>query len=253
MDPTNLVKKPSKRAVGLSDNTIDKVSSSVAFNRPEYCYVCHNEITKFKIYECELKWQCVSPDGTISSPHTVTPPKKKTRRETITQWMEDEIDTDNDDDDDGVPVEPAFRKNEEVLALLNSFNRGFKLALNGLEDLYSEAGEQAMVHQRAWQQQQLSDGIKELGMCDIEHILFMYRDNSVYDKMPSLRNGSFANLVNNLKDTGHFAIAFDVCTKAQPEGNYHVVVWHGKMHEIGEPTSYWLYGAEHEDESRNLK
>ena len=140
-----------------------------------------------------------------------------------------------------------------MLALLDAFNRGFKSALNGLEDLYPEAGEQATVHQRAWQQQQLSDGIKELGMCDIEHILFMYRDNSVYDKMPSLRNGSFANLVNNLKDTGHFAIAFDVCTEAEPEGNYHVVVRHGKMHEIGEPTSYWLYGTEHEDESRNLK
>ena len=233
---------------------VAKRNESCPFMEPAFRYVCHDDITKIRIYESELQWKQVFPDGTICSPHVVTPQKsKKQKRNTITQWLEDEDESSDEEcDHDGVPVEPAFVPNEAMIALLKSFSRGFQAALLAIEDMYPAAGEQATVQQRAWQQQTLHEGINQLKKCNIEHILFMYRDDAVYKVMPALRDGYFANLVTNLKETGHFAIAFDVCTEAEPDGNYHIVVRHGRMHEIGEPTSYWLYGAEAEDEKRNL-
>ena len=113
------------------------------------------------------------------------------------QWMGNKHESDKDEDGDSIPVKPTFVKNADMVALLKSFNKGFKAALNGLEDLYPKSCKQAMVHQHAWQQQQLSDGIKELDKCEIDHILFMYHNVNVYEKVTSLCNGSFAILVNN--------------------------------------------------------
>ena len=61
------------------------------------------------------------------TPHTVTPLKKKARRETITQWMDNKHESDKDEDGDGIPAKPAFVKNADMVALLEYFNKVLKL------------------------------------------------------------------------------------------------------------------------------
>ena len=123
---------------------------------------------------------------------------------TMTQWVRD---ADDSDSEDSQP--PAFIGNQAMLELLKSFDTGFKAALLGIETLYPEGGEQAVVGQREWQQQVLSEGIRQLERCPIENIIW-FAESDIATHIDAIRNEHFSWLITNLKKTRHFAFALDV-------------------------------------------
>ena len=219
---------------------------------PTHRYVCHNFFYNISIYEAELKWIKMKPDGTFNdTPPIVTPPRKKAKTNTLTltQMWNDDSSSDEDEDEELHP--PAYTKNKDILPLLHSFSKGFIAAILGLEDMFPETGEQATALQRRWHQNVLLEGIKEIQNCPIEYVCSMTKDEEVYRAVPTLRNAYFCNLTDNLVKALHYAIAYDISTEGD-DPNYFVIVRHGKMDYLGEPVGYWLYGTECEDETKNF-
>ena len=107
--------------------------------------------------------------------------------------------------------------------------------------------------QHRWYKKYVRAGIQQLEDCNVPSILSMNRDMQVYATIPALENYWFSALVDNLLCHMHFAIAYDINTDAdKPDGNYHVVVRHGKNIGKGDDTSYWLYGNEPDEPERQL-
>ena len=218
-----------------NDNGDDKVQFATVTN-PPYHYICHTNIQKIYIFECELQWRCVRDNGNITS--DVTVPSIVTTKKARLATRE---------------VEPLYPSNKDVAALLTKFSRAFLYGLVGLKEMFPENGIKGTCTQHRWYREFVPEGIVQLERCEIPHILSMNRDHKVYEMIPALENYWFSALVDNLLRHMHFAIAYDVNTDAKnPDGNYHVVVRHGKVHVQGNDTSYYVYGNEPEDQERNL-
>ena len=146
------------------------------------------------MYECSLKLALVRTFKLTPKKNIISPPKKKPRTPcTMTQWVRD---ADDSDSEDSQP--PAFISNLAMLELLKSFEMGFKAALLGIETLYPEGGEQAVVGQRQWQQQVLCEGIKQLENCPVENIIW-FAESDIATHIDAIRNEHFSWLITNLK------------------------------------------------------
>ena len=210
-----------------------------------YDWVKDEDVRKIELYECSLKWALVR-TSRLTPKNVITPPKKKKARPqmTMTQWVRG--DADESDSEDSQP--PAFISNLAMLALLKSFDAGFKAALLGIELLYPEGGEQAVVGQRQWQQQVLSVGIEQLENCPIENIIW-FSESDIATHIDAIRNTHFLWLITNLKKTRHFSFALDILPGQYPaeDSYYYAVVRHGEVDLEEVETTYHLYGTNKED------
>ena len=210
-----------------------------------YDWVKDEDVTKVEMYECSLKWGLVRNFKLTPKKNLISPPKKKARTPlTMTQWVRG--DAEDSDSEDSHP--PAFISNLAMLELLKSFDTGFKAALLGIETLYPEGGEQAVVGQRQWQQMVLSEGIKQLENCPVENIIW-FADSDIATHVDAIRNEHFSWLITNLKKTRHFSFALDILPGQYPaeDSYYYAVVRHGEVDLVGDETIYHLYGTNKED------
>ena len=217
--------------------------SDTGFNA-YYGHGIDEDVLTVYFYECSLKWGLVRPisDATVSQARIVTPSKAKRARGspiTMTQWVRGDF-----QERSNSPEPATFISNAAMVTLLKSFDKGFKAALLGLETIFPEAGEQSVMYQRMWEQNVLTQGIKELENCDTENIIW-FCESDIVQKIPTYRNSHFKWLLHHLKETCHYAITYDIHTgNGKPEeAYYHVVVKHGEFEEIGEEVTYHLYGT----------
>ena len=203
----------------------DNIHSS---KNPSYRYICHTDIQKIYVFDCKL------------------------------EWKRDDTNTDNDDGTDTEVIvtkvtEPTYPSNDDIVSLLMRFSRGFLYGLLGLKEMFPNNGRKGTCRQHKWYREFVSEGIVQIENCDVPSILSKERDMQVYAKIPALENYWFSALVDNLLNHMHFAIAYDINTDADdPDGNYHVVVRHGKQNTPEDNTTYWLYGNEPENPERKL-
>ena len=224
-------------------------------SNPVYRYVCHSDIKKLYIFECELQWQCDDEENSSSTTmktkrkipeKTQTVKPNNARRETVC----------NNSADTRVmkSQEPLHPSNDDIVVLLSRFSRAFLYGLLGLKEMFPNNGIKGTNTQHQWYRNFLSEGILQLEHCEVPNVLSSNRDMKVHEMIPALENYWFSALVDNLLWHMHFAIAYDINTDAtNPDGNYHVVVRHGKVTDNQEDKpSYYVYGNEPEDPERSL-
>ena len=247
-----------ERIVTVSDDdNMDKKNDkpdNQPISNPVYRYVCHSDIKKLYIFECELQWQCADDDNSSSSTM-----KNKRRISTETQTVKPnnarhETVCNNSDTRVMKNKEPLHPSNDDIVVLLSRFSRAFLYGLLGLKEMFPNNGTKGTNTQHQWYRNFLSEGILQLERCEVPNILSQNRDLKVYEMIPALENYWFSALVDNLLCHMHFAIAYDINTDAtNPDGNYHVVVRHGKVTNHQEDnTRYYVYGNEPQNPERRL-
>lgn len=253
-----------KDTVKLSEdenrNNCDEQLQIASVTNPPHRYICHTTIQKLYIFECELQWRSDEDDDSSTNEErqssNVEP--KKARIPKMIQFVKKSTEEKDRTNNENVEKEsneqrPLYPGNKDIVCLLKRFSRAFLYGLLGIKEMFPENGTKGTRTQHRWYREILSEGILQLERCEVPNVLCINRDLKVFDMIPALENYWFSELVSNLIKHMHFAIAYDINTDANnPDGNYHVVVRHGKTNVRVRDTCYYVYGNEPEDPERKL-